>query len=337
MAVEIAGDEVVDTRRYVFLPEAWRRADEQRRASLQIAGGASTIVLRLLLVAGAILAVVRMTRKTFDFRLGLAVAGLSLLANVANLANAWPVLMNGLSTARPLPLQLGIPLAGNLGFAGLAAVLFGSLAGARPAVGEASETRDRRSLIGTGVAVGLGALGALALAAAAVGRGLPPWSVHWPASFAAPWLAASAPGQAPYLALYAPLLAYLAFALVTLLAVTLANRLTAHWTRRKAAVGAGLVLIGAVLAPGTTPDDLASWAVVGLISGALLLGAYVLVLRDRPVLVVLAAAAMTVPGLLDPGLDQAYGGALPGALLGAALVSGVAWVWFAHLVPARRT
>ena len=336
VAVEIAGDEVVDTRRYVFLPEAWRRADEQRRASLQIASVASTIVLRLLLVAGAVLAVVRMTRKTFDLRLGLAVAGLLLLANVANLANAWPVLMNGLSTAQPLPLQLGISLAFNLGIAGLVAVLFGLLAGAGPAVGEASETKDQRSLIGTGVAMGLGALGALALAEAAVGRGLPPWSVHWPASFAAPWLAASAPGLAPYLALNAPLLAYLALALVTLLIVTLANRLTAHWTRRKAAVGAGLVLIGALLAPGMTPDNLASWAVVGLTSGALLLGAYVLVLRDRPALVVLAAATMTVPGVLDRGLDQAYGGALPGALLGAALVSGVAWVWFAHLLPARR-
>ncbi len=327
VAVEIAGDEVVDTRRYVFLPEAWRRADDQRRATLQIAGGATTIVLGLLLVAGAVLAVVRMTRKMFDLRLGLAVAGLVLLANVANLANAWPVLMNGLSTAQPLPLQLGISLAGNLVVAGLTAVLFGLLAGARPAGGEASETKDRRSLIGTGVAVGLGALGALALAAAAVGRGLPPWSVHGPASFAAPWLAAA----------LAPLQAYLGLALVTLLAVTLANRLTAHWTRRKAAVGAGLVLIGALLAPGTTPDNLASWAFVGLISGALLLGAYLLVLRDHPALVVPAAAAMTVPGVLDRGLDQAYGGALPGALLGAALVSGVAWVWFARLVPARRT
>ena len=66
VAVEIAGDAVVDTRRYVFLPEAWRRADEQRLATLSIADMASTIVLGLLLVAGAVLAVVRMTRKRFD-------------------------------------------------------------------------------------------------------------------------------------------------------------------------------------------------------------------------------------------------------------------------------
>ena len=71
----LAGDEVVDTGFYVFLPEAWRRADDQRRATLQIANVASTIVLGLLLVAGAVLAVVRMTRKGFDFRPGLASVG----------------------------------------------------------------------------------------------------------------------------------------------------------------------------------------------------------------------------------------------------------------------
>ena len=73
--------------------------------------------------------------------------------------------------------------------------------------------------------------------------------------------------------------------------------------------------------------------VLGLIGGALLLGAYLWVLRDRPALVVLAAAAMTVPGILERGLDQAYGGALFGSLLGAAAVSYIAWRWFAHLTP----
>ena len=325
VAVEIAGDEVVDTGFYVFLPEAWRRADGQRLATLQITGVASTIVLGLLLVTGAVLAVVRMTRKAFDLRLGLAVAGLSLLVAVVDLANDWPVLMNGLSTAQPLPLQLGILLVGGLIGVGVIAILLGLLAGARPAGGEETAS-DRRPAVATGLALGLGVLGALALAGVALGRGLPPWSAHGPASSAVPWLAAA----------IAPVQAYLVLALVTMLVVALANRLTADWTRRKGAVGAALVLVGALLAPGTTPDDLASWAVVGLLAGGLLLVAYVRVLQDRPALAVLAAAAMTVPGVLDRGLDQAYGGALPGALLGAVLVSGVAWLWFERLVPARR-
>ena len=326
VAVEIAGDAVVDTRRYVFLPEAWRRADEQRLATLSIADMASTIVLGLLLVAGAVLAVVRMTRKRFDVRLALAVAGLVLLVSAAVIANDLPLLMNNLSTAQPLPLQLAIILAGGLIGAGLIAVLFGLLAGlgAGPAIESAAA--DRRAAAGTGVALGLGALGALTVAGAAFGGGLPPWSAYGPASSAAPWLAAA----------IEPVQGYLLLALVTLLVVTSANALTAHWTRRKPAVAAALVVVGAVLAPGTGPDDLLSWAVLGLLSGAILLGAYVRVLRDRPALVVLAAAAMTAPEILARGVDQAYGGALPGSLLGAAVVSCIAWRWFVHLMPARR-
>ena len=328
VAVEIAGDAVVDTRRYVFLPEAWRRADEQRLATLSIANMASTIVLGLLLVAGAVLAVVRMTRKRFDVRLALAVAGLALLVSAAVIANDLPLLMNNLSTAQPLPLQLAIILAGGLIGAGLIAVLFGLLAGlgAGTAIESEGAAADRGAAAGTGVALGLGALGALAVAGAAFGGGLPPWSAYGPASSAAPWLAAA----------IEPVQGYLVLALVTLLVVTLANALTAHWTRRQGAVAAALVVVGAVLAPGTSPDDLLSWAVLGLLSGAILLGAYVRVLRDRPALVVLAAAAMTAPEILARGLDQAYGGALPGSLLGAAVVSCIAWRWFVHLMPARQ-
>ena len=326
VAVEIAGDEVVDTRRYVFLPEEWRRADEQRRTTLSIAGVASAIVLGLLLVTGAVLAVVRWTRGAFDIRVGLAVAGIGLTAAVATMANNWPLLMNGLSTAQPLALQVGIALVGGLIGGGLSAALFGLLAGHTAVLATAaSAATDRKPAALTGLALGLGVLGVLGFAGSLLGRGLPPWSAYGSASALAPWLGAA----------LAPLAGYFALTLLTFLIVTAANTLTAHWTRRQAAVGVALVLVGALLAPGTSPDDLLSWVVVGLLSGALLLGAYLWILRGRPALVVLAAAAMTVPGILERGLGQAYGGALLGSLLGAAVVSYIAWRWFVHLTAAR--
>ena len=231
--------------------------------------------------------------------------------------------MNGLSTAQPLPLQVGIVLVGGLIGGGLGAALFGLLAGHTAAPAPAAT--DRKPAVLNGLALGLGVLGMLDLAGSMLGRGLPPWSSYGPASAAAPWLGAA----------LAPLQGYFALALLTLLIVTAANTLTAHWTRRQAVAGVALVLVGALLAPGTSPDAVLSWAVLGLLSGALLLGAYLWVLRDRPAVAVLAAAAMTVPGILDRGLDQAYGGALLGAVLGAAAVSYIAWRWFVHLTPAQ--
>ena len=325
VVIEIAGDEVVDTRRHVFLPEEWRRADEQRRTALSIAATLSNIVFGLLLVAGAVPAVVRWTRGAFDLRLALAVAGIALAASVVTAANSWPGLMNTLSTAQPVPLQLGTRLTGFLIGAGLVATLLGLLAGYTAVPARAGTGADRTRAVGTGLVLGLGALGALAAAGGALGGALPPWSSYVGASAVAPWLAVAVE----------PVQGYLTLALVALLVVTSANTLSAHWTRRQTVVAPALVLVGAVLAPGTSPDDLTARAILGLLSGALLLGAYVWVLRHRPALVVLAAAAMTVPEILDRGLDQAYGGALGGSLLGAAVVSCIAWRWFAHLTAAR--
>ena len=321
VAVEIAGDEVVDTRRYVFLPEEWRRADERRRTMLSIADMASGIVMGLLLAAGAILAVVRWTRGAFNLETALAVAGIDLVIGVAAIGSSWPVLVSDLSTAQPLPLQLGVSIVGGLIGAGLIAALLGSLAGHTAVVAAGGSADTPAAAVRAGLAVGLGSCGALALAEAVLGGSVPPWSAYGPASAPVPWLAAAV----------GPVHEYLVLALTALLVVTSANTLTGHWTRRRVTAGVALVCVGALLAPGTSPGDLLSWAVVGLLGGALLFGAYVWVLRERPALVVPAAAAMTVPGVVDRGLGQAYDGVLIGSLLGVAVVAYIAWCWFAHL------
>ena len=313
VVVAIEGDEATLLRR-VIIPEAWRNADEQRRVRLLIAAVPSTIALELLLVAGAVLG---WRRETFDFRVALAAGGVALGAALAALANDWP--------ARPAALQIGTVLAGDLIDAGLAAGLLGLLAGHVAALA-AGASAPRARAAWTGLALGLGFRGALALAETTLGGSLPPWSAYGPASAAVPWLAAA----------LAPVHGYLTLALTALLVVTSANTLTAHrTTRRWAAAAVALVFVGALLAPRTSPDDLLAWAAAGLLGGVLLLGAWLWVLRHHPALVVLAAAAMTVPDVLDAGQDRAYGGALPGSLLGAAVVSLIAWRWFAHLTRAR--
>ena len=323
--VEVAGDEVADTRRYVFLPEEWRREDEQRQATLSIGAIASSMVLGLVLVAGAVLAVVRWTRGAFDLRVALAVAGLSLGAAVVAMANNWPNLMSGLSTAQPLPLQVGIGVAGALVGGGLLAVLLGLLAGHAAVLATKNNAADRMTAGLTALALGFGFLGVVALAGTMLDAPLPRWSAYGPASSFVPVLGAAL-GAVP---------GYLMLTLVTLLIVTSVNTLTAHWTRRKVVGAAALVLVGGLLAPGSVPADPASWAAACLLGGALLLGAYVWVLRARPALVIPAVAALTVPALVAAGLEQAYGGALLGSLAGAIVVSVLAWRWFVHLTPAR--
>ena len=217
--VEVAGDEVADTRRYVFLPEEWRRADERLTATLSIGAIASSIVLGLVLVAGAVLAVVRWTRGAFDLRVALAVAGLALGVAVVAMANNWPNLMSGLSTAQPLPLQVAIGVAGALVGGGLLAVLLGLLAG-HTAVPATSETGDRMPAVLTAVGFGLGFRGVVALAGTFFDTPLPPWSDYSSASSVVPLLGAA----------LGPVSGYLMLTLITLVIVTSVNTLTTHWT-----------------------------------------------------------------------------------------------------------
>ncbi len=320
--VQITGDEVGFVRRRVALPRAWRVADGHRRWRLALAPVPSIVALELLLVAGAALG---WTRRAFDTRAAAAAGGIALAAALAALANDWPVLVHGLSTDRPRPAQIGTALAAGLIDAGAAAALLGLLAGASAALATRASAAGRGAAAWTGLALGSGFRGAFALVEIALGGSAPPWSEYGPASAAVPWLAAA----------LAPVRGYLVLAVAGLLVVTSMNTLTARWPRRRPAAAAALVFAGGLLAPWASPYDLAPWAAAGLLGGVLLLAAWHRVLRHRPALVVLAAAAMTVPDVLDGGWDRAYGGALFGSLLGAAAISFIAWRWFARLTPAR--
>ena len=321
--VRVAGDEVVSVRRRFGLPGAWRAADGQRRWRLALAPVPSIVALELLLVAGAVLG---WTRRAFDFRAAAAAGGIALAAALAALANDWPVLVHGLSTDRPRPAQIGTALASGLIDAGASAALLGLLAGAAAALATRASAAGRGAAAWTGLALGSGFRGAFALVETTLGGSAPPWSEYGPASAAVPWLAAA----------LAPVRGYLVLAVAGLLVVTSMNTLTARWPRRRPAAAAALVFAGGLLAPWASPYDLAPWAAAGLLGGVLLLAAWHRVLRHRPALVVLAAAAMTVPDVLDGGWDRAYGGALFGSLLGAAVISFIAWHWFVRLTPARR-
>ena len=321
LVVEIAGDEIVDTRRYVHLPEEWRRSEDQRREILEIAFTLSGIVLGLLLLAGTVAAVVSWTRGRFSVRFGLEVAIFSVAISVLSLANDWPALMNATSTAQPLELQIGISLMAGLVGAGLGATLLGLLAGLTKRLATGPPLSNRITAIWTGLALGLGFLGTVGLARILFGSSLPTWSNYGPASSILPWLGAALD----------PVPQYLMFTLVTLLAITLVNSLSGEWTRRRVACGAALLLAGTILAPGKIQEDVTSWLLSGLAVGVYLLIAYIFVLRSHPSLVVFATAGLVLPGLIESGLDQAYGGALAGALIGAICILFLSWRGFGLL------
>ena len=240
-----------------------RRENDQRQTAVATARSASGILLWALLFAGAAVGVVRWSRGRFNVRAALAIGGLSLAMSVIGAANNLPILMNGLSTAQPVPLQLGMQVA--------------------------------LILVGAGIVAA--------------------------ASLALPWLGVA----------LASVQEFLVLTLAAMLIVTSANALTANGSRRLIAGAVGVFLVGFFLAPGPVPDNVMSWWLIGAVGGLLLLGAYVWILRAYPALVVLAAAALSVPGVVASGLARARNGALIGSLLATAGILVLAWRWFDRL------
>ena len=319
--IEIAGDEVVGTRRYVFIPEQWQRDNNQRRSTLSTVQGASGIVLWALLFAGAAAGLVRWARARFNVRALLAIGGLWLAMSVVTMANFLPVTLNGLSTAQPVPLQLGMQVALALVGAGIFTAVLGLVAGEAHSHSPGARAPGTPGAALCGAALGLGLLGAVSLTGIFAADSQPPWSDFSAASAALPWLADT----------IAPVQRFVVVTLVALLIVNSANAFTAYWSRRRVLVAAGVFLIGLFLAPGAAPNDLMSWWFTGMIAGLCLLVSYVWVLRAHPALVVPAAAALTIPPAVASGLEGAYSGALIGALLATVGIVYLAWRWFDRL------
>ena len=89
-----------------------------------------------------------------------------------------------------------------------------------------------------------------------------------------------------------------------------------------------LVVVGLALAGSTSIETIPSWLVVGATTGAVLMLAYLLAFRHEPMLVVPTTATLAVLATLRDGILHSYPAALAGAIAGALLITGAAWLWY---------
>ena len=80
VGVDIAGDEVVSSGRYVFVPEAWQRAETDRSGRLAVAKNIVTMAIIILVIAALIASIVAWSRGRFDRRAFWIAAVLMLVA-----------------------------------------------------------------------------------------------------------------------------------------------------------------------------------------------------------------------------------------------------------------
>jgi hypothetical protein len=320
--VDLAGDEVDAWGRYIFIPEAWYRAERDSASRLSVLRIAIGLAFALVAIAALIFATLSWTRDHFDRRAFVWTAGLLLGASILGGINQWPALALGLKTTEPVLNQVA---------PGVGAMLFGAvltaLAGGMFAGVGALTVRihivpgfDAKALWLRGTALALVAIGIHAALSALTPDTAPQWPKYEAENTWLPWLARALAAVR--------LLPWIGFAVV---ALDWLNRITAGWTRRRVLAAALMILTNAALAAISAEhwfDIVAAGLVVGVVTTLLFATVVRFDLRVVPPLIAVYASFMILAQALQKGTLQA---AILG-VVGVASNLGLAWLIVRYLL-----
>ncbi len=323
LSVVIAGDRVVDTPRFIHVPEEWERAERNRSQRAQILGLVSVLGVVVLLGAGVIGAIVGWARKVFSVRVFLTFLALLIGANAVGRINDWPSVTARFSTAQPWNTQILTTVAGlavSLLFVSLVLALVNGFAGQW-----STSSGERPRAIVLGVPLGLLAAGFFAATGRLEAPLVPPWAGYTAAGSHIPWLGVALSGW----------FAFVTQTTLLILLMAALDRFSLGWTRRKALFLALAPFVGLALVGAGSVESVSSWMISGLLTGALLLASYVWIIRYNLALLPFAAAALVLLDRLREAWFQAFPGALSGNLLAILLVFLFASYWSRLLATSR--
>jgi hypothetical protein len=314
VAVAIAGRDVADAWRFVYIPEQWQRDMRDRRTIADVVRAAGLALVGGLLLAFAARAIVRWSRGHAPARWTLPVFLMLAGARALGFANEWPARLAGFSTAQPFDLQaaqlaIGLFMGATLVPAVVALAAGGIQVWAAP-------TLARGRILPLGIGLGAAAAGVLAIASLARAAIEPVWPSYDGAETMVP--AAALP-----LATIASIVTRSA-ALAVILAA--ADRMSQGWTTHRWRTALFLVIGGILAGAGTPGPDLGRWLAGGTFVGLFLLAAYALVLRWDLAPLPIAVATMSVLAALADGFADPYPAAAAGGLAAAVLGGGCAWL-----------
>ena len=316
IAVWIAGDKIVDSTRYIHVPEEWARSERDQSGKVRVAGILSQGAMALLVLAGVIWAIVNWSRGSFSTASFLTFFLLLVVCGVVNLLNGWPAIVSLFSTSQPYRNQVLTALGpGSLG-------LLAAAASSALIVGMVHHNRVKRAPfqkmppIIPGLALGC----AVVLVEAVMGKIAP--------SLAPLWGSISAAGDySPVVGTaIGPITQYVARTALFLLVFTTADRITKGWTQKKGLLTGAFVLLGFAYS-GTLINSLPMWLLAGPQTAAVLFLTYFLIRRFHISLLPWTLAVMSMSLLLRKCVLNPYPGALPGAILGAILLAALAMYW----------
>lgn len=322
IGIEIAGDEVVDSYRYIYVPEEWARKERDRRNLTGILRDLCGVIVSLFILASIACAIVSWSRKKFSVKVFLGFFALLLGVQIAGLINGWPSVAAGFSTAEPLKNQIFTIIAFSMltalfTSAGIALII-GFLQNKKA---QPSKIQDLQTIL-SGFS-----LGALTAGISAV-------------------ISKFAPSMKPYWAEYSNLnnyipalgvgltsiSGYITASVLFLLIFKAADYFTQSWTKRKVLFSIIFILSGIIIAGNASIDNIMFWLLSGTAIGIILLLAYIFILRFQLALIPLAVSTSIILEELKQGILYAYPQSIYSAVLAITLVIMFSIYWYKKLL-----
>lgn len=319
ISVEIAGDKVVDSYRYIHVPEEWERQQRSRDNQTQVVQIFMGILIFLIFVAGVISSVVNWSRKKFSVSAFLTFFFLLFILGIISVFNEWPSMMSQFSTAEPLSNQIimmvAISVVGILFISAGPALVNGFIISWKT-----SQPQSQSSLaeISAGFGVGFFIVALLSVASYLFEPSLKPlWADYSALSYYVPILNNA----------LNPITDYILSTTLILLIFNVADRLTKNWNKRKILFAVLIILTG-FLVSGISTESLSFFLLTGLIKGVIYLLAYVIVFRYNLSLIPLVTGSVAIVEILQQGIMNAYPAAIPGTILAIILIGVVSFYWY---------
>ena len=313
--VSISGDELSDSRRFVFVPEDWSRNERSRRIVSDILHYGSYGVLAVIFLSGMVWGIVYWSRRKFSSRTFLYCAGALFILNALGVANNWFLALSVFSTAQPFGNQVLIVLLGGLLVTVLLSGGIGLLLGLAHYL--SGERRSPKTLYIRGIALGFTAAGVLALA----GRISPDLEPFWPDSGALNEMI-------PLLYYFiSPLMSFVMITSLLLFGFSAVSYLTCNWICRRGMFTALLIFFGLLISGSQGVADITSWVIAGILTGLAVLAAYVFFIRYSLAVVPPAVAAMMIMGQGRTAFMHPGALSVAGFVIAALLLSAAAYLW----------
>src|SRR5262249_19712255 len=114
LSAYIAGKEVADLNRFVFIPEDWKRTEQNTQTVATVVQLGGNLLGAVMILGGVIGAIVSWSRGRFDVRLGVAAFAVFFVLAAIRVVNGFPLAMANLSTSQPLRLQLFVVIGSSV-------------------------------------------------------------------------------------------------------------------------------------------------------------------------------------------------------------------------------